>query len=256
MTGKTTNEAPRDKLPSIFAEPCEAKNDIHPYGKPQGFLAKKGKKSVVIVEDDKLFLRNLTDILNASRDFAVVAAFGTAEKALLSRQSDAAELLIADIDLPGKSGIELIREIHQRAPGQEIMVWTICEDRDTVFAALQAGASGYMLKGASGQEMLDAIRVQLAGGAPMSPAIARQVTLSFQKPAEPAGPKSEPLTQREREILRLIARGLLYKEIAEEMKISPHTVHTHIRKIYEKLHAGSRPEMLDRAKALGVVTKW
>ena len=214
------------------------------------------QKSVVIVEDDKLLLRNLTDIVDASGDFAVVAAFNTAEKALLCPQAGAVDLLIADIDLPGKSGIELIQEIHQRSPGQELMVWTICEDRNTVFAALQAGASGYMLKGASGPEMLDAIRDQLAGGAPMSPAIARHVIVSFQKPADPAEPESDPLTQREREILRLIARGLLYKEIAEEMRISPHTVHAHIRKIYEKLQACSRPEMLDRAKALGIVAKW
>ena len=214
------------------------------------------QRTVVIVEDQPMLLRNLADILDSSGDFTVVGAFGTAEKALAAPQTGTADLLIVDIDLPGRSGIELIREIKARVPDKEILVWTICEDRDTVFAALQAGASGYMLKGASVREMLEAIRVQFMGGAPMSPTIARQVIESFQRSRASDIEQSEPLTQREREILRLIARGLTYKEIAAEMQISPHTVHTHIRKIYEKLHARNRPEMLDRAKALGIVSQW
>jgi two-component system NarL family response regulator len=214
------------------------------------------QRTVVIVEDQPMLLRNLADILDSSGDFTVVGAFGTAEKALAAPQTGTADLLIVDIDLPGRSGIELIREIKARVPDKEILVWTICEDRDTVFAALQAGASGYMLKGASVREMLEAIRVQFMGGAPMSPTIARQVIESFQRSRASDIEQSEPLTQREREILRLIARGLTYKEIAAEMQISPHTVHTHIRKIYEKLHARNRSEMLDRAKALGIVSQW
>ena len=220
------------------------------------FETTHNQRTVVIVEDQPLLLRNLADILDGSGDLTVVGAFGTAEKALLAPQTGAADLLIVDIDLPGKSGIELIREIKVRAPEKEILVWTICEDRDTVFAALQAGASGYMLKGASGLEMLEAIRVQFMGGAPMSPTIARQVIESFQRSRASDIEQAEPLTQREREILRLIARGLTYKEIAAEMQISPHTVHTHIRKIYEKMHARNRSEMLDRAKALGIVSQW
>ena len=204
---------------------------------------------IIAVEDDPQLLDNLTKLLEKRDDFHVVATFSSAEDALDANRWDEGDVLISDIDLPGISGIELISKAKEANPQLLPLAFTIYEDRDTVFAALNAGAFGYLLKGCTADWLETSIREVVRGGAPMSPAIARRLLDRFlqDSPPEPA----EALSPREVELLRCVAEGLLYKEIGEQLGISPHTVHTHIKNIYGKLHATSRQHALRRARMLG-----
>jgi two-component system NarL family response regulator len=165
---------------------------------------------------------------------------------------DQVEVLLADIELPGMSGVQLIAQVHLAHPHILPMAFTIHDARGTVFAALKAGAYGYVLKGGPIQDLITALRELAAGGSPMTPAIARMVILEFHKVVDHVS-EVEELSAREREILSSVAKGLLYKEIAQRTSLSPHTVHTHIKNIYAKLHARSRGEALYTARVLGVL---
>ena len=151
--------------------------------------------------------------------------------------------MLTDLGLPGMSGIELIKKAKDDMPSLEIMTHTVFEDRENVFAAIKAGASGYILKGSSPREIVEAIHEIHKGGAPMSPKIARKVIHEFQ---DENVEDQYILSQRERDIVKCIEQGLTYKEISLRLKISSHTVHTHIKNIYEKLQAdrlaAARPE--------------
>jgi len=204
---------------------------------------------IIIVEDDANLREGLARLLQKRTDFEVVAAYPSAEEALSANRWQEAQVLISDIDLPGISGVELIGKAKEAYPELLPIAFTIYEDRDTVFAALNAGAFGYLLKGCSAEYLETSIRELVRGGAPMSPAIARRLLDRFlqDSPAEPA----DALSPREIELVRHVADGLLYKEIGEKLGISPHTVHTHIKNIYGKLHATSRQHALRRARMLG-----
>jgi DNA-binding NarL/FixJ family response regulator len=160
------------------------------------------------------------------------------------------DILLVDIGLPGMSGIDLIKKVKAKNPDLEIMVHTIFDARDTVFAAIKAGATGYILKGASPRELIESIENLAKGGAPMSPKIARAVIGEFQ---DVENTMHYLLTPREREILVELEKGLTYKELAEKLSISHHTIHTHIKKIYEKLHAKSRRDALNTARKKGII---
>ena len=205
--------------------------------------------SICIVEDDSNLLANLSRIISMQKDFRLAGAFKTAEQALKEVSWPEVNVLLTDIDLPGISGVELIARLRRDYPNLLPMAYTVYEDRDTVFAALKAGAFGYIIKGGGAGDVLSALRQLLAGGAPMSPAIARKVIGVFRLEETPE--IEEPLSQREKELLQLVAEGLLYKEIAEKLGISPHTVHTHIKNIYGKLHATDRNNALQIAANLG-----
>ncbi len=201
-----------------------------------------------IVEDDTRVRENMQILLGGERDIEVVGTAGSAEEAVEAIPPSKPEIVISDLGLPGQSGVDLIRELKHSSPELEILAYTVFEDKDTVFAALKAGASGYVLKGSTPRQLVEAIGNLSEGGAPMSPRIARSVIGEFreQKSAEDNG-----LTPRERQVLAGIDDGFSYKEIASELGVSPNTVHGYVKSIYEKLHARGRRDALQKARRRG-----
>ena len=205
---------------------------------------------LAIVEDDPLLLESLRMLLGGESGITVSATFRSAEEALPALKQVRPDVMLVDLGLPGMSGVELIKRIKEEAPCPEIMAHTVFEDRENVFSAIKAGASGYILKGSSPREIVEAIHEIHKGGAPMSPKIARKLIMEFQ---DEGASEEYLLSHREKEIVKCIENGLAYKEIAEKLSISPHTVHTHIKKIYEKLHARNRQEALITARKKGII---
>jgi two-component system NarL family response regulator len=206
---------------------------------------------LVIVEDDPILLESLKLLLSGETGITVAGAFSSAEEALRGLRKSSPEVMLADLGLPGMSGIELIKQAKDNMPGLEIMAHTVFEDRENVFSAIKAGASGYILKGSSPREIVEAIHEIHKGGAPMSPKIARKVIHEFQD--ENIEEQQYILSQRERDILKCVEQGLTYKEISLRLNISSHTVHTHIKNIYEKLQAKDRGEALVKARKTGMI---
>lgn len=204
--------------------------------------------SVAIVEDHAA-TRNLWEkILNQTEGFQCVGKFRDAEAAVDALPKLSPEVVLVDINLPGISGIECVRRLKLQIPDTQFVIVTAYHDADHIFEALAAGATGYLTKSAEPEELLQAIRDVKAGGSPMSSVIARKVVQSFQPKASPA-PSASPestLTAREREVLDLLVKGKLYKEIANELGVSVPTVDFHIRHIYAKLHVHSRAEAVAR----------
>lgn len=205
---------------------------------------------VIIVEDNQLLRENLKMLLDGEPGISVAGAFGSAEEALPAVRQAAPDVMLVDLGLPGMSGVELIKKVKDRFPNVEIMTHTVFEDRETVFAAIKAGSSGYILKGSTPREIIEALNNLHQGGAPMSPKIARKVIQEFRD--ESIG-EQYLLSKREQEIVREIERGLSYKEISDKFNISPHTVHAHIKNIYEKLQAKDRQEALVKARKKGII---
>ena len=205
---------------------------------------------LVIVEDDPLLRDNLKLLLGGEPGITVDGAYSSGEDALRSMHTSLPEVLLCDLGLPGMSGIEFIKKIKSESPSIEIMAHTVFDDRENVFSALKAGASGYLLKGCSPREIIEAIFELYQGGSPMSPKIARKVIHEFQD-AEVA--EQFVLSPREKNILKCIELGMTYKEIAADQSISSHTVHSHIKRIYEKLQSKDRTEVLVKARKSGVI---
>jgi two-component system NarL family response regulator len=203
------------------------------------------------VEDNLLLLENLRLLLDGETGIEVVGAFATAEEALSHTQECAPDIMLTDLDLPGISGIQLIKRTKAKLPNLDIMVFTISEDRETVFSAIKAGACGYIIKGSTPRELVESLNSLFQGGAPMTPRIARKLITEFHE--EAVIQEQELLSQREKEIVRSIEQGLSYKEIADKLFISPHTVHTHIKNIYEKLQAKDRNEAISKARRKGII---
>jgi DNA-binding NarL/FixJ family response regulator len=197
--------------------------------------------SVAIVEDNNEFRASLERYLNEAPGYRCVCACGAAEEALLKIPRALPDVVLMDIHLPKLSGVECARRLKDLCPGVQILILTVYEDDERIFGALQAGASGYLLKRADPADILQAIQDVKQGGAPMSAPIARRVVQSFRStPAEAA--KIEELSQREEEILHLLAKGFSTKEIADRSSVSVNTVRTHLQHIYHKLHVRSRTE--------------
>ncbi len=196
---------------------------------------------VSIVEDNDQFRDTLSRVLSEADGFECVGQFATAEDALRELPKLKPDVVLMDINLPRMNGVECVRRLKQLVPETQVVMLTVYEDTDNIFNALAAGATGYLLKRTSRAELLQAIRDVHRGGSPMTSQIARKVVQSFQKPA-PSVHATAELTPREREVLDYLAQGFLYKEIADKLGISYETVHTHIRRIYEKLQVRTRTE--------------
>ncbi|HEU5078522.1 MAG TPA: response regulator transcription factor [Opitutaceae bacterium] len=196
---------------------------------------------VSIIEDDSRVRTILTEWIERADGFKLVSQYSNVESALARLPSDKPEVVLVDINLSGQSGITCVRQLKTTLPQTQFMMLTVFEDGDHIFDALTAGASGYLLKRTPRDELLAAIREVRAGGSPMTSYIARRVVNFFQKQA-PATSDVEELSTREREILRLLARGFAYKEMADTLQISIGTINTHVRRIYQKLHVSSRGE--------------
>ena len=195
---------------------------------------------VSIVEDNEKLRGTLARLLNRADGFRCVSQYGNAEDALKDLPNVKPNVVLMDINLPGMNGVECVRQLKPLLPQTQVMMLTVYEDTENIFNALAAGASGYMLKRTSSKELLEAIQEVQRGGSPMTMHIARKVVQSFQK-ATPA-PPAENLSEREQQVLDLLSRGLMYKEISDKLQISYETVHTYIRRIYEKLQVRTRTE--------------
>ncbi len=198
---------------------------------------------VAVVEDDPDVRALLCQWLTEEPGVECVATAVDAETALAALPGLRPDVVLHDIILPGKSGIESVAQLKLLLPQTQFVMLTVYEDVEHIFAALSAGATGYMLKRTPRPALIEALREVHAGGSPMSSSIARKVVQSLHQPRRPAASvATEALSARENQVLELLARGHLYKEIAEEIGISIPTVNTYIRRIYEKLHVRSRAQ--------------
>jgi len=202
--------------------------------------------TLAIVEDLDEVREGLKHFISLSPEFKVLDTYKTAEEAAFEIPKQKPEIVIMDISLPGMNGIECIRAIKNKVPGTQFMMFTVYENDEKVFEALKAGATGYLLKNTGLVQMIEALKELYNGGSPMSANIARKLVKVFHE-QEKNTAAVEILSQRENEILQLLARGLLYKEIAEQLHISTNTVRQHIHKIYEKLHVQNRTEAINKA---------
>ena len=203
------------------------------------------KVDVVLIEDHDAYRSSLEFFLNSSGR-VLCRSFQDAEEALKGLEYRSPDIVIMDINLPGMDGIACTRRIKERWPAVQILICTVHEDDDKIFDALRAGATGYLLKRTSIDEIIEAIRQVLAGGSPMSPAIARRVVSSFVPPKLNEGLNA--LSDREQAVLDLLVTGLRVKEIADKLFVSANTIRTHIRHIYEKLQVQSRVEAVNRVR--------
>jgi DNA-binding NarL/FixJ family response regulator len=197
---------------------------------------------VAIVEDDVPAREILAGWIRSAEDFRLVGEYDDAESAIASLPHEKPSVVLFDINLPGMNGIECVRRLKPRLPQTQFVMVTVYEDANHIFDALAVGASGYLLKQMRRRELLDALKDVHAGGSPMSSQIARKVVQSFRRNETESEGQTVELSPREREVLELLARGYLYKEIAEMLKISVQTVNTYIRRVYEKLHVRSRAQ--------------
>ena len=200
--------------------------------------------SVAIVEDIKEIGEGLQLLIDNNNDFLCKEVYSNAEQALKQIPLSAPDVVLMDINLPGMNGIECTRLLKPKCPSTQFIMSTVYEDDENIFESLKAGATGYLLKKIEPYRILDAIREVYLGGSPMSAQIARKVIASFQ-PGKGIDDAVE-LTPKEKEILKALAKGLRYKEIASEMFISVETVRSHARNIYVKLHVQSRTEALNK----------
>jgi len=194
-----------------------------------------------IVEDHAEFRESLSQMLNDAPGFQCLHRYGSAEDALPGIATSPPDVVLMDINLPGINGVECVRQLHTLVPTVRIIMLTVYDDTENIFAALKAGASGYILKRTAPPRLLEAIQDVVEGGAPMSGAIARKVVQSFQETQAAAEPIGN-LSIREQEVLGMLAKGYLYKEISVQLQLGLSTVKTYVRRIYEKLHVQSRTE--------------
>jgi DNA-binding NarL/FixJ family response regulator len=198
--------------------------------------------AVAIVEDDVPAREILAGWIRNTDGFSCAGEFDDAETALAKLPHEKPSVVLFDINLPGMNGIECVRKLKPRLPDTQFVMVTVYEDANHIFNALSAGASGYLLKQTRRNELIDALKDVHAGGSPMSSQIARKVVQNFYRNETQTDGETVELSPREREVLELLARGYLYKEIAEMLQIGVQTVNTYIRRIYEKLHVRSRAQ--------------
>ena len=202
--------------------------------------------SLTIVEDLVEVREGLKQFISLNPEFTVLGTFQTAEEAMDDLPRLKPAIVIMDINLPGINGIECIRQVKKKIPQTQFMMFTVYENDEKVFEALRAGASGYLLKNTGLPQLIEALKELHNGGSPMSANIARKLVTLFREEHVETVPAAG-LSKRENEILLLLSKGLLYKEIADQLGISVGTVRQHIHNIYEKLHVQNRTEAINKA---------
>jgi DNA-binding NarL/FixJ family response regulator len=200
--------------------------------------------SIAIIEDDEDIREIMEILVKSTEGFDCAGTFANAETGLEFLTDHPAEIVLTDINLPGMNGIECVRQLKLIHPEMQFIMCTVFQDDDSVFNALKAGATGYLLKTDDPGNIIAAIHELHAGGSPMTPQIARRVMESFKRPA--INELLHLLTKRETELLNFLAKGFRYKEIAEKLFISTETVRKHINNIYQKLHVQSRTDAINR----------
>jgi DNA-binding NarL/FixJ family response regulator len=202
--------------------------------------ATKKMITIAIIEDQREMRESLAECLGNAPGLRCVGAHATGEDGLRQIPKEKPDVVLMDINLPGMNGIQCVARLKKQLPNLQVLMLTTYDEGDLIFDSLRAGANGYLLKNMPREEMVQAVQQVHAGGAPMSLQVARKVINHFHQ-AKP-GSELEQLTARELDILRLLAKGHMYKEIADQLAISLSTVRTHISAVYEKLHVHSRTE--------------
>jgi DNA-binding NarL/FixJ family response regulator len=215
------------------------------------------KIEVVVCEDQPQILRTQVKILQESPEIDVVGTALSGEAVLELLEQKRPDVLLQDLGLPRMSGIEVTRQVKRKWPSVEVLIFTIFDEEEKVLDAVKAGASGYLLKGASSEKILEAIREVKAGGSVIQPNLARRLLRHFRVPETNAAlreePPTRPLTEREVEILRLIAKGLSNNEAAGVLGLSRATVRTHLEHIYDKLEVTNRVEAVTEGLRKGLI---
>ncbi len=201
------------------------------------------KVKVSIIEDHAGTRVNLLKVLQEAPELKCLQGYPDAESALQGIPQELPDVVLMDIRLPGMSGIECVSKLKQLAPQVDVLMLTTYEESDLIFESLRAGATGYLLKNMPPAELITSVLQARTGGSPLSMRIARKIVGHFQQIQKPRS-ETEALTKREQEILALLAKGFLYKEIADQLQISINTVRVHIQKVYEKLHVHSRSQAI------------
>jgi DNA-binding NarL/FixJ family response regulator len=221
---------------------------------PNGLsIALKAMVRVVIVEDCGTQLDLCRRTVEGDTSLRLVAALGTAEEALATVDWTQVDVLLTDLELPGASGVTLIQVARAANPRIVALPLTVHDETEVLYAALEAGATGYLLKNVSPEDILRAIHDLSEGRSPISPSIGRHLIAVFQRPAQTSA--GAELSSRELQVLRQMARGQSYKEIALALSISPHTVNDHLKNMYAKLRANNRADALRKARLLGYVPR-
>lgn len=202
--------------------------------------------NIAIIEDLHDVAEMLRELFSEQDDMQCNQVYFNAEDAMNFLPNHPVDVVIVDIGLPRKSGIDAIKHILEYCPATQFCMFTVYEDDEKIFKSLQAGAKGYVLKGSAPEKIMEAVRELHAGGSPMSPTIARRIIDLFSKMNLEPNAHSLPITAREKELMELLAKGLLYKEIADRLGITIGTVKQHIHKIYDKLQVSNRTEAIMR----------
>ena len=202
--------------------------------------------TVGIVEDNRELRASLERMVNAAAGYRCICVCSTAEDALREMPAAKPEVVLMDIHLPNRSGVECTRRLRDLCPAMQVLILTVYDDNDNILNALKAGASGYLLKRSSAAEILNAIAEVKDGGAPMSTQIARKVVASLREPPKDPSARDESLSERELEVLGYMSKGYSEKEIADKMYVSINTIKTHRKHVYHKLHIRCRAEILLR----------
>ncbi|HAO96044.1 MAG: LuxR family transcriptional regulator [Roseibacillus sp.] len=213
------------------------------------------KIQVWLVEDNEVFRRNVQRVINSLEGMTCEGSFDSAEATFKALQTNPApDVILLDVQLPGVDGIAALTEFREAIPETRVIILTVFDDADKIFRAVCAGASGYVLKASGTDKIGEAIRQVMGGGAPMTPEVAKKVLDAFANSDLLPGEKGDyGLTAREQEILRLLAEGLLKKEIADALSISVNTVSTHLRRVYDKLHVNTNTGAVAKALREGII---
>ena len=203
---------------------------------------------MVVVEDDARLQQHLIKLLDLPADITCLCAASSAEEALEKIPKYQPDVVLMDINLPGISGIDCIRELKRKIPRLEVVMLTAYEEEDNIFRALKEGASGYLLKSSTPEDIYNAIRDVYSGGAPFSSHIARKVAQYF-RTEKAVEDENEKLTPREKEVLKLLASGYIYKEVGDQLDLSLETVRTYVKRICQKLHVRSKVEAIIKYRA-------